>query len=255
MSIPGVSKLRPSSAVLAFVSFALLLPYVLNATCLPLRIWDQANSALASPAATGKRTKPVTNCFALSGAYQSGELTATDFNGTDLGPCPLKHTSVNAQISGYAARVTVEQVFVNPYSEPIEAVYTFPLSDSSAVDEMKMEIGKCVISGSIQKKDEALKTYLQAKKEGHLSALLEQQRTNIFTQSVTNIPPRCTVKVVIKYSDLLSFQSGSYSFVFPLTVALRYMPGRSHGHSGTGLLPDTAIVPDGSKISPPMAVK
>ena len=41
--------------------------------------------------------------------------------------CPLKHTDVKANITGFIARVTVTQTFHNPYDEKIEAVYVFPL--------------------------------------------------------------------------------------------------------------------------------
>ena len=40
---------------------------------------------------------------------------------------PLKHTSVDAKISGYVAEVEVKQEYVNPYKVPIEAIYVFPL--------------------------------------------------------------------------------------------------------------------------------
>jgi Ca-activated chloride channel family protein len=71
--------------------------------------------------------------------------------GTQLGSCPLKHTDVQTEISGYIARVTVKQVFQNPFKDKIEAVYTFPLSENGAVDEMQMKVGARVIKGSNQK--------------------------------------------------------------------------------------------------------
>ena len=37
-------------------------------------------------------------------------------------------------MSGFIARVTLTQRFSNPYQEPIEAIYTFPMSERSAVD-------------------------------------------------------------------------------------------------------------------------
>jgi Ca-activated chloride channel family protein len=33
--------------------------------------------------------------------------------------CPLRHTDVQAQVSGFLARVRVTQTFENPYDEPI----------------------------------------------------------------------------------------------------------------------------------------
>src|SRR5277367_4436007 len=70
-------------------------------------------------------------------------------------PCPLKHTDVKAEISGFLARVTVTQEFENPYSQKIEAVYTFPLPRNSAVDAMTITIGDRVINGKIKRKEEA----------------------------------------------------------------------------------------------------
>src|SRR5262249_21692051 len=68
-------------------------------------------------------------------------VAATTTVGQELGICPLQRTDVSANISGYLARVTVKQIFENSYDQKIEAIYTFPLSDTSAVDEMVMQIG------------------------------------------------------------------------------------------------------------------
>ena len=55
--------------------------------------------------------------------------------------CPLTHTDVKAEVSGFIARVVVTQTFANPFDKKIEAVYVFPLSHTSAVDAMTMVIG------------------------------------------------------------------------------------------------------------------
>jgi Ca-activated chloride channel family protein len=185
-------------------------------------------------------------------AQDSGAMHAVDITGRDLGQCPLKHTDVDVTISGYVAGVSVEQVFENPYNESIEAIYTFPLSDSGAVNEMVLEVGGRTIKGTIHKRAEARDIYDSAKSRGRTASLLEQERTNIFTQSVANIPAKSKVKVTLKYVDLLSFDSGRYTFAFPMVVGPRYMPGASTGKEGTGWSPDTTVVPDASKISPPV---
>jgi Ca-activated chloride channel family protein len=237
--------LRAPSHFWAAFSLALLLQSSLVANLVLFGGIIPPNSALAI-------SEPVLPSWGIPERDGSGGLTGLDLAGHVLGKCPLKHTAVDAQISGYAARVTVEQIFENPYSQAIEAVYTFPLSHSSAVDEMKMQIGSRTISGSIKKRDDAREEYQRARSEGRTASLLEQERTNIFTQSVANIPPHSTIKVQIKYSDILTFKSGAYSFVFPLVVGPRYMPGGPIGKNGSGWSPDTTEVPDASKISPPM---
>ena len=82
-------------------------------------------------------------------------LTAMLTGGRKLGECPLQNTEVKARISGYVSRVTVKQTFKNTFNEKIEAVYTFPLSQSAAVDAMTMKVGERIIKGSIKKREEA----------------------------------------------------------------------------------------------------
>lgn len=138
---------------------------------------------------------------------------------------PLENTSVNAKISGNLSRVEVKQTFSNPSNQPLEATYQFPLPDDAAVDEMEIRIGDRIIRGDIKRKKEAQEIYQQAKEEGKTAGLLEQQRDNIFTQSLANIQPGETVEVVIRYTNTLQFIGSDYEFHFPLVIAERYEGG------------------------------
>ncbi len=153
-----------------------------------------------------------------------GSLEVFDNKGKSVGLCPLKHTDVKAEISGFIARVTVTQEFINPFNKKIEAVYAFPLSERAAVDDMTMIVGDRIVRGKIMKREEAAAVYNQAKTEGKVASLLEQQRPNIFTQSVANIVPNAQIKIVISYVEYLKYDSGSYEFVFPMTIGKRYIP-------------------------------
>ncbi|HVF31103.1 MAG TPA: TonB family protein [Pyrinomonadaceae bacterium] len=153
-----------------------------------------------------------------------GTLYATARDGKELGACPLKHTSVNASISGFTARVKVVQEFENSFAVPIEAVYRFPLPNDAAVDDMTMTVGGRTILGRILKKGEARRIYSAAKREGKVASLLDQERPNIFTQSVANIPGGGKILIEISYVQTLKFNDGGYEFVFPMTVAPRYLP-------------------------------
>ncbi len=168
------------------------------------------------------------------------------------GLCPLKHTDVRANISGPLARVTVTQEFENPFAEKIEAVYTFPLPPDAAVDDMTMLVGDRRIRGIIKTREEARRIYDDAKRAGHVTSLLDQERPNIFTQSVANITPGAKVKITISYVETVPYEAGSYEFNFPMVVAPRYMPGQPVGKQGGGWAPDTTRVPDASRISPPV---
>lgn len=179
-----------------------------------------------------------------------GTLLAMAAGGKQLGACPLKHTDVQAEVSGYIARVTVKQVFQNPFKDKIEAVYTFPLSENGAVDEMQMKVGARVIKGTIKKREEARQIYDQARANGYVASLLDQERTNIFTQSVANIEPGKEIEITIKYIETLPYEAGKFSFTFPTVVGPRFIPGEPVGKAGGGWANDSNQVPDASKITP-----
>ncbi len=138
--------------------------------------------------------------------------------------CPLRHTDVKANISGMVARVTVTQLFEGPRDGgPVEAIYTFPLPENAAVDDMTIKIGKeGVIKGTIKRRDEARQIYDAARAAGQTAALLDQERDNIFTQSIANLLPGEQVAVQISYVMPLKYEDGHYEFVHPLVVGPRY---------------------------------
>jgi Ca-activated chloride channel family protein len=184
-----------------------------------------------------------------------GSLQVLDAKGQPRGLCPLKHTDVKAEISGFLSRVRVTQEFENPFKEKIEAVYTFPLPQNAAVDDMTMQVGDRTVKGKILRREEAQAVYEAAKSNGQVASLLDQERPNIFTQSVANIMPGEKVTVTISYVETLKYEDGSYSFVFPMVVALRYIPGAMTSAGTGGTSPNTTQVPDASKITPPVTPK
>ncbi|MCZ7585127.1 MAG: VIT domain-containing protein [Deltaproteobacteria bacterium] len=166
---------------------------------------------------------------------------------------PLAHTEVEAFVSGFVTRVNVTQKFINPYDDPIEAVYVFPLPAEAAVDDMTMTVGERVIKGVIKKREEAREIYEQAKAAGKTASLLDQERPNIFTQAVANILPGDNIEIRISYVEVLKYEEGGYEFVFPMVVGPRYIPGEQIiGKQGGGWAPDTNRVPDASRITPPV---
>ncbi|UCD29944.1 MAG: hypothetical protein JSV03_05565, partial [Planctomycetota bacterium] len=156
---------------------------------------------------------------------EGGRLDALDDEGNVLGPCPLKHTDVDVSISGHFCRVTLVQQYHNPYQDKIEAVYTFPLSHRAAVDRMIMTVGNRVVVGEVHERAKARAIYEAARAQGYVASLLEQERPNIFTQSVANIEPGAKIDIEISYVELLQIKDGVYSFDFPMVVGPRYIPG------------------------------
>lgn len=204
------------------------------------------------PGASSPRLRPVS----LRGqevALGQGTLEASDESGPPR-PFVLERTHVVAEVSGFVSAVTVTQEFRNPFPRPVEAVYVFPLPDDAGVDEMTLTAGSRVIRASIQKRGDARRMYEEAKAQGRRAALLDQERPNLFTQSVANLLPGEKVKVTLRYVAPLRYDDGAYTFNFPMTVGPRYVPGASlPGESqGSGTSPDTSRVLDASRITPPI---
>ena len=169
---------------------------------------------------------------------------------------PLLATDYNTVVSGPTARTTVTQRFYNPADGYVEGVYAFPLPENSAVDTLKIIEGKRVIVGEIHERKEAKVIYEEAKAQGQAAALLEQERPNLFTNSVANIGPHETVIVQIEYQETVRQSSGTYSLRLPLVVAPRYIPApivQNVEFNDTGAtITTTPSVTDAEKISPPV---
>lgn len=155
-------------------------------------------------------------------AQRSGSFRVIDVDGKPTLECPLKHTAVKAEVSGFISRVTVTQNFENPFTDKIEAVYTFPLPEMAAVDDLTIQIGDRTIKGKIMRREDASAAYAAAKQLGKVASLLDQERPNIFTQQVANILPGEQIRVTISYVETLKYEDGSYEWSFPMVVAPRY---------------------------------
>jgi len=174
--------------------------------------------------------------------HAQGSLQAFDKDGKTAGECPLKHTDVKAEVSGFLSRVTVTQEFENNFPNKIEAVYKFPLPDAAAVDDMTMVIGERVVKGKILRREEAQATYTAAKQEGRIASLLNQEQANIFTQQVANILPGQNIRITISYVETLQYEDGSYEWTFPMVVAPRYVPATDQQTDSSPTSPTNAPV-------------
>lgn len=199
---------RYSPLAAAAIAFAVLLPFILP-----------TQTKLIQVAKAGATTTVM--------APEGGRLDAFDDRGNLLGPCELKHTDVKAEISGRFTRVTLTQKYHNPHADTIEATYTFPLSSKAGVDRMTMTVGDRMIVGEVKERQAARRIYEAARGAGRVASLLEQERPNIFTQSVANIQPGATIDIEISYVEFVTERDGVFQFDFPTVVGPRYIPGGS----------------------------
>ena len=164
-------------------------------------------------------------------------------------------TKVDMHIAGTINRVSVKQKFTNPSNDYLEGVYVFPLPENSAVDRLKMHVGKRIIEGEIKERKQAKKIYNQAKKAGKKASLIEQQRPNIFTTNIANIAPGETITIEIEYQQTVLIDNDKFSVRFPLTIGKRYVPGKpiKTPITSTGIHKNTHRVKDAASVTPPMS--
>jgi Ca-activated chloride channel homolog len=135
---------------------------------------------------------------------------------------PLKSVDAEIRINGVIAHVTILQKYENTGTAPINARYVFPASTRAAVHGMRMTIGEHRIVAEIKEREQARKTYDEAREQGKGAALLKQDRPNVFGMSVANIMPGDKVDVELAYTEFLTPTDQIYEFVFPTVAGPRY---------------------------------
>ncbi|HNY29714.1 MAG TPA: TonB family protein [Fibrobacteria bacterium] len=137
---------------------------------------------------------------------------------------PLQSIDVTTRVSGPVAHVKVHQVFGNGNKVPVEAVYLFPLPHKAAVRDMAIRTKDRVVRAVIQRRADARRTYEDASRRGQQASLLEQERDDVFTQSVANLMPGDTIGVDIELVVPLVHADGWTEFAFPTVVGPRFCP-------------------------------
>ena len=158
-------------------------------------------------------------------------------------PFLLTDTSVRGWITGPVAHVEVTQTWENPNAEPVDGLYIFPLPENAAVTDMSLRIGARTIQGEMRRREEARRIYEEARREGRVAGLLDQERPNIFAQRIANLVPGEAVKVVIALDHEIRCDGAQCEFVFPTVVGPRFIPLRQ---ADPGAIDPPVVAPGGA---------
>ncbi|MBL9079517.1 MAG: VWA domain-containing protein [Planctomycetes bacterium] len=163
--------------------------------------------------------------------HTGARLVATD--GRDL---PLRSTDLTVTAGAGLARTRLVQRFHNPHAEPLTVDYLLPLPADGTVAAFAFVLGERRIQGVIEGRSAARERFERALAEGRSGALLEQERSALFAQTIGNLPPGAEVVVEIEVDQpLLWCRDGEWEYRFPTTVAPRYL-------GGAGRVPDAGRV-------------
>ncbi|RYN41229.1 hypothetical protein AA0112_g2123 [Alternaria arborescens] len=146
---------------------------------------------------------------------------------------PQVKLDAHTTILSTAARTVLTQTFVNRSREALNEIrYAFPLFDGVSVVEFFCQISERTIYGLVKEKNEARRTYEEAKERGESAALLEQlpDAADVFTTAISNIPNGASVQVSVKYVQELKHDAevDGIRLTIPSSISPRYgyYPGK-----------------------------
>lgn len=164
-------------------------------------------------------------------SYESAGGRLVSLDGRTL---PLTGAALAADAKAGVVRVTLTQTFHNPHAEPLRVTYSLPLPADGAVSGFSFTIGDQRIVGEVDTKKQARARFEDAVLSGRTAAILDQERTSLFTQEVGNVPPRLSVVCEVTIDQKLAWlPDGFWEWRFPTVVAPRYLgePGRVADHA------------------------
>ena len=187
-----------------------------------------------------------------SGAWRSAGMYGAPTASAPAQPMPMVDSTVDVSVRGPFVETTVAQTFSNKSDRPTEATYIFPLPSDAAVTAMEIQVGSITIVAAIERREQAAQRYEAAVRAGVMAATTEQERSDVFTQTIASVPAKGTVKVLLRYEALARFADGTWTLAVPMVVAPRFVPGTAsgRGNTGGGRSPDTDRAPDASRVTP-----
>jgi Ca-activated chloride channel family protein len=148
---------------------------------------------------------------------------------------PLVSASLRGTARGGIARLVLEQRFENGCAETLHVTYRMPLPPDGAVSGYAFAIGDRTIAGRVVRKQEARERFEQAVAAGHTAALLEQERADLFTQSIGNLPAGQALIARITIDLRLTWlPEGEWELRFPTVIGPRYVAASDRAEDARG---------------------
>ena len=189
---------------------------------------------------------------ATQNASNGGRMVAVD--GRAL---PLVGARLSVDARGGIARTVLEQRFANPHDEPLTVTYLLPLPADGAVSAFAFRVGGRRVVGEIDRRAAARERFEQAILDGRSAAIVEQERSSLFTQELGNVPPRAEVIAEITVDQRLAWLGGegAWEWRFPTTVAPRFLGAPGVTPDAARVMVDVANQPIGPRMRLTMSIR
>ncbi len=136
--------------------------------------------------------------------------------GSSLPDLQIESHQVSVLLEDGYAITTVEQVFSNPHTQDLEAIYSFPLPEKAAVAEFTVWIDGKPVSGEVLPKQQAKQVYETEKAAGREAGLMEKDTFKTFDIKVSPVRASSDVKIRFAYIQPAHVDTGMGRYVYPL---------------------------------------
>lgn len=133
-------------------------------------------------------------------------------------PLEVVYHNVEVAIDGQQATTEVDQEFYNPNNATLEGEYLFPIPEGAHIDGFTMRVGDQDLEAELLDAEKARQVYEDIVRRQKDPALLEYTGRGAFRVRIFPIEPRSGKKVSLRYTELLSADSGMVSYLYPLNT-------------------------------------
>jgi Ca-activated chloride channel family protein len=130
----------------------------------------------------------------------------------------VKYHRVKTEIKDQLCTTYVDQVFVNRGHREMEATYVFPLPAGAVVQKFTLTADGQEIPARLMDKDEAQRLYEDIVRRRRDPALLTYAGNNAYQAKIYPIPAGGERRIEIRYTQLLSYDNGLVSYLYPLST-------------------------------------
>lgn len=147
------------------------------------------------------------------GASAAGILTPT---GSADQPVEILDHHVDVRITDGFARTVIQQSFSNPNPHAVEAIYAFPVPESSSLSEITIHSGETVLEGEVVPLAEAERIYEEEKSKGNDVGLGSKESYQRYECRVFPVRPGVETRIEVVYYQPLSIDLGVGRYVYPI---------------------------------------
>ena len=154
---------------------------------------------------------------------------------------PLQQVRFSVRVTTLATEVVQQQLYHNTGSQPIEAVYTFPVPLYATLLEATVITEGRELRLSVQARACADREYEEALADGHAAYQIEQSRPGLYTLSAGNLAAGQQAQLHLRWAMLNHWHDNRLALRLPTTLTERYGNAEAVGVSGAAL-PHSSIL-------------